>query len=197
MEAQKLIELLNLEPHRKGGYFPQTYKAKMAVSITKDREKVSESDPGSRLQRPIMTSILYLLTSESPTLHLNLNRSDIIHYYHHGSPVEFIIVRSNTELRREILGPNVLSGEYPQVMVGGCWKCATMRNKSEGISLTSEAVAPGFDYDGNILASEEEVRADKVSTLVGHATTICCQRSLTTLRLVASMVPIYYDKLLL
>lgn len=159
MEAQKLIELLNLEPHREGGYFRRTYAAKMAVSITKDREKASESEPGSGVQRPIMTSILYLLTSESPTLHLNLNRSDIIHYYHFGSPVEFIIIHPNGEIRREILGPNVLLGEHPQVMVGGgCWKCATMKNKNEGVSLTSEAVAPGFDYDDNILANEEEIR---------------------------------------
>ena len=160
MEAQKLIEQLNLAPHREGGYFRRTYAAKMAVSITKDREKASENEPGSKLQRPIMTSILYLLTSESPTLHLNLNRSDIIHYYHSGSPVEFIIIHPDGTIRREVLGPNVLSGEHPQVMVGGgCWKAATMANMREGFSLTSEAVAPGFDYDDNILASEEDIRS--------------------------------------
>ena len=159
MEVQKLIERLNLAPHREGGYFRRTYAAKMAVSITKDREKASESDPESGLQRPIMTSILYLLTSDSPTLHLNLNRSDIIHYYHRGSPVEFTIVHPDGTTRREILGANVLSGEQPQMMVqGGCWKCATMVDKKEVFSLTSEAVAPGFDYEDNILASEEDIR---------------------------------------
>ena len=45
---------------------------------------------------------------------------------------------------------------------GGSWKCATMRTgkdvSSGDFTLTSEAVAPGFDYDDNQLATEEEIK---------------------------------------
>lgn len=159
MEAEKLIEKLNLAPHHEGGYFRRTYTAKMDVSITRDREKASEIDPSSGLSRPIMTSIFYLLTSDRPTVYLHFNRSDIIHYYHLGSPVEYIVIHQNGDIERVTLGPNIFSGEQLQVTVeGGCWKCATITNKREGFSLISEAVAPGFHYDDNVLASEDDIR---------------------------------------
>ena len=42
---------------------------------------------------------------------------------------------------------------------GGCWRCAhmLMGASSDGYSLTSEAVAPGFDYADNQLATPEEI----------------------------------------
>ena len=159
MDAEKLIEQLNLAPHHEGGYFRRTYMAKMDVSISKDREKASENDPSSGLSRSIMTSILYLLTSDRPTVYLHFNRSDIIHYYHLGSAVAYTVIHQNGDIERVTLGPKILAGEQLQVTVeGGCWKCAAMADKSEGFSLISEAVAPGFHYDDNILANEDDIR---------------------------------------
>ena len=170
MDAQKIIDVLKLAPHREGGYFRRTYAAKMNVSITTDSGKTgnpSENDPYSGIERPIMTSIFYLLTSESPTLRMSLNRSDIIHYYHLGCPVEYRIIQPNGEVARERLGPNILSGEKLQVLIpGGCWRCGCMLKESEHatsvsnaeFTLTSEAVAPGFEYADNQLASGEQIR---------------------------------------
>lgn len=158
MNAEKVKELLQLEPHREGGYFRRTYAAKMSVAITSDTDKPSENDPNSGVQRSIMTSIYYLLTNESPTMCLNINRSDVIHYYHMGAPVQFMYIHPNGKLVQETLGPDLCSGEKLQVIVpGGCWKCATM--KTAGFSLTSEAVAPGFDYKDNKLATEAEIKS--------------------------------------
>ena len=160
MDAEKLIAELKLERHREGGYFRRTYASKMDVSITKSSENRSENDPHSGVQRSIMSSIFYLLTSDSPTMHINLNRSDIIHYFHLGSSVEFFIIPPSGELVRETLGADILSGEKLQLLVpGGCWRGATMKEtKGEGFSLTSEAVAPGFDYTDNTLAKEDDIK---------------------------------------
>ena len=164
MDAQKLIDLLKLEPHREGGYFRRTYEAKMNVCIKDDTAIPSENDLNSGIERPIMTSIYYLMTRESPILRMSLNRSDIIHYYHLGCPVEYLIINPRGgEISRERLGPHILSGQKLQVLIpGGCWRCGHMLTGSEGASndkytLTSEAVAPGFDYADNQLATREEI----------------------------------------
>lgn len=162
MNAEKVKELLQLEPHREGGFFRRTYAAKMSVAITTDTDKPSENDSNSGIQRSIMTSIYYLLTSERPTMYLHMNRSDVIHYYHMGAPLEFILIHPNGKLVQETLGPDLCSGEKLQVLVpGGCWKCAAMKTAAtyEGFSLTSEAVTPGFDYEDNKLATETEIKS--------------------------------------
>lgn len=86
---------------------------------------------------------------------MNLNRSDIIHYYHHaGLPSRvphYYNPRDPVDVSRERLGPDILSGQKFQVLIpGDYWRCAHMLMGSElgassdGCSLTSEAVAPGF-----------------------------------------------------
>ncbi|WP_324290231.1 cupin domain-containing protein [Streptomyces antarcticus] len=40
-----------------------------------------------------MTSIHYLLTHWSPVGHWHLNRSDILHFHHHGEPVTYHLTR--------------------------------------------------------------------------------------------------------
>ena len=139
MDAQKLIDLLNLEPraHREGGYFHRTYESKMNVSITDDEgtwSTWSVNDPNSGIKRHIMTSIYFLLTRESSIMCMNLNRSDIIHYYHQGCPAEYLIInpRDLGDVSRERLGPDIFSGQKFQVLIpGGCWRCAHMLTGSE------------------------------------------------------------------
>lgn len=93
-------------------------------------------------------------------MYLHKNRSDIIHYHHMGAPVEFLCIFPDGQLVQETLGPDILSGQKLQVIVpGGCWKGAAMKATVEGFSLTSEAVAPGFDYDDNKLATEDEIKS--------------------------------------
>lgn len=169
MDAQKIIDLLKLEPHREGGYFRRTYESKMKVCITEGVDTRSENvtenaDPNGGIRRHIMTSIYYLLTRESPIMCMHLNRSDIIFYYHLGCPVEYLIINPfDGEISRERLGPDILSGQKPQVHIqGGRWRCGHMLTDLEGASssgytLTSEAVAPGFDYADNRLATPQEI----------------------------------------
>lgn len=163
MDPDQLIQALQLAPHREGGYFRRTYESKLSIPIT----NTGEDDSKREVQRLIMTSIYYLLTSSNPKIVLGRNKSDVIHYYHLGSPVDFIIVRPDGRLVRETLGPEILSGQKLQVVIeGGSWRCACIHDaikqetRGEGFTLTSEAVAPGFDYDDNHMATEEEIKRE-------------------------------------
>ena len=104
-----------------------------------------------------MSAIYYMLTSDTPTMWMHFNRSDIIHYFHAGSPMQFTIISPSGELVLQTLGADILSGEMPHLVVpGGSWKSAALKHR-EGFSLTSEAVAPGFDYSDNKLATVDEI----------------------------------------
>ena len=59
-----LAELLGLEPHDEGGYFRQLYESEQTVA----------TEAG---ERPLMNTIFYLLTEDSPIGYLHRNRSAI------------------------------------------------------------------------------------------------------------------------
>ncbi|HHP7229257.1 MAG TPA: cupin domain-containing protein, partial [Xenococcaceae cyanobacterium] len=76
LDKQKLIEYLSLIEHIEGGYFKETYRSGYIVPT----DRVGKA-------RNILTSIYYLLTDERPIDYFHKNQSDIIHYFHCGSPV--------------------------------------------------------------------------------------------------------------
>ncbi|CAK8721686.1 MAG: hypothetical protein CDV28_10493 [Candidatus Electronema aureum] len=145
MTAAELIRLLKLEPHPlEGGYFRRIYESSLRC----------DCGYGSR---PLLTSIYYLLTQESPVGLLHKNRSDILHYHQRGAAVKYIMISPEGSLSEHILGPDIQHGETLQLLVpGGWWKASRL---CEGeYALISEAVAPGFDYADNEIATEEMVQ---------------------------------------
>jgi len=145
MTAAELINLLGLEPHPlEGGYFRRTYESRLRC----------DCGYGSR---PLLTSIYYLLTQESPVGFLHRNRSDILHYHQLGAAVTYLVIAPDGSLSEHILGPDIAHGETLQLLVpGGYWKASRLCGGE--YALISEAVAPGFDYADNELATEEMAR---------------------------------------
>ncbi len=140
-----IIKLLSLKPHpTEGGYFRRTYESDINFD-------------NNNSQRKILTSIYYLLTNDSPIGYLHKNKSDIIHYHHIGSPIKYLIVSPNGIFNEKILGSDIASGQLPQLVVkGGDWKAAELCSGEFG--LISEAVAPGFEYDDNEIATRKMIR---------------------------------------
>ena len=133
-DRDTVIEQLGLEAHVEGGYFKRTFQAD-------HRARIDLGD-GARFT---MTSIFYLLSDDSPTGHWHLNRSDIIHYYHLGSPVHYYMIHPDGSLETAVLGPDLASGQRLQLTVkGGTWKASHLPEGDYG--LVSEAVSPGFEY---------------------------------------------------
>lgn len=134
--AQALIDALGLEGHVEGGFFRRTYEAT-------DTPRV-DAGHGDRFS---MTSIFYLLTAEGPVGHFHRNRSDIVHYFHLGDPIEYSLIHPDGRLETVVMGPDPTRGHRLQLTVpGGIWKASRLTPGPAGYGLISEAVTPGFDY---------------------------------------------------
>ncbi len=145
MTKGDIIKSLGLKPHPiEGGYFRRTYESDLSI------ERGDSS-------RKILTSIYYMLTHNSPHGCLHRNKSDIIHFFHLGSPIKYLIISSDGRLKEQTLGPNILAGESLQFVVNaGDWKVSQLCSGEYG--LLSEAVTPGFEYQDNEIATSDMVR---------------------------------------
>lgn len=157
-----LIAALALEPHVEGGYYRRSYESGLHSAVS-----------GSR--RALMTSIFYLLTRRQPLGRMHRNRSDIVHFYQLGDPLEYWLLHSNGRLERRVLGPRLHRGERLQLTVpGGTWKASRLLAGPSGYGLISEAVAPGFDYadmelgDADALAAAFPAKAGFLRRLCGQ-----------------------------
>jgi predicted cupin superfamily sugar epimerase len=147
--AREVAERLALQPHREGGFFRETYRAATEV----------QTAAGSR---PVSTSILYLLTEDSPSRFHRL-ASDELWFYHAGDPAELWFLPPTPEraASREIVGPEDPCMLVParrwmgaRVMAGGEGR------ETVGWTLVSCVVTPGFEYDDFELADQETLLRD-------------------------------------
>ncbi len=131
MNKNTLIERLLLAPHPEGGYFRRSFVSDHQVQTGADRF------------RPAMSSIFYLLTDDRPVGHWHRNQSDIMHYFHYGSALDYWLIDLQGQLQHFILGAQLEHGQQLQVMVpGGYWKATEL--VAGEFALLSEAVSPGF-----------------------------------------------------
>lgn len=156
MNAQQLIQELQLEAHIEGGFYRRSYQAEAQLDI-----------PG-RGSRPLLSSIYYLLSTDSPIGYLHRNRSDILHYYHGGGPIDYWLISPAGELQRATLGYDLAAGQQLQLIVpGGYWKASRLRHEKQALKrseifdygLISEAVSPGFDYQDMELAEAQVIQS--------------------------------------
>ena len=145
---QTIIESLGLEAHVEGGYFKRTFQAD-------HRQRIATAEG----ERFIMTSIFNLLTEEAPIGHWHLNRSDIVHYFHLGSPITYYLIHPDGQLETVVMGADIAAGQKLQLTVrGGTWKASHLEAGVYG--LISEAVAPGFEYEDMTLGTRATLLSD-------------------------------------
>ena len=143
--AEQVAKALKLSGHLEGGFFRRTYQAD-------DYAKLSTG----KGERFILTSIFYMLTSQSPIGHFHLNKSDIVHYYHLGDPIRYTLIYPDGKLEQVTMGSDVTKGELLQLTVkGDIWKSSELLPGEHGYGLISEAVSPGFDYADMTLGTNE------------------------------------------
>jgi predicted cupin superfamily sugar epimerase len=148
--AEELISALGLEGHVEGGFYRRTYEAL-------EQPRVNTAS-GKRFS---MTSIFYLLTEGGPIGHFHRNRSDIVHYFHLGDPIEYQMIHPDGHLETVVMGPDPRKGHQLQLTVpGGIWKASRLTKEGNyGYGLISEAVSPGFDYSDMSLGKTSELIA--------------------------------------
>lgn len=130
--ADEIIKELRLVPHPEGGWYRQTY-------IDADSN-----------DRPYGTAILFLL-KRGEVSHWHRVDGTEVWFFHAGAALELAHC-SDASGPAEVflLGPNVLNGECPQIIVPKhSWQSA----RSIGdYTLVSCTVTPGFRFEGFELA---------------------------------------------
>lgn len=132
-EKDRLIAQLRLEPLvPEGGYFVQTWS-----SARVEREK----------QRPAPwgTAIYFLLTPETFSAFHRLQAEELWHFYA-GDAVEHWQLRPQMPPVRTVMGPDLLGGHRPQLIVpANCWQAArTLPAQAQGWSLLGCTMCPGW-----------------------------------------------------
>ena len=149
--SEAVIKALGLAKHIEGGYFRRTFISDYSASE-------EEASPG----RKTMSSIYYLLNSESPVGHFHRNKSDIVHFFHMGDAIVYFLIHPDGVLEEVTLGHNIEDDHQLQLVVpGGVWKASLLKeNGAFGYGLISEAVSPSFNYDDMTLGSSTLLKRD-------------------------------------
>lgn len=140
MRHLELIESLGLEPHPEGGYFRRIYTSP------------HPHEAAGRI-RPTVTSIYYLMTDRQPCGRLHRNRSDILHFFLEGDPVEYHTLDADGRLRVQVLG----DADARHLLVPGGWWKASRLPEGAHHALVAEVVTPGFDFADHEFATERDL----------------------------------------
>ncbi len=128
MNADEMIDRLELAPHPEGGWFRETWRA--------------EAAPGDRASG---TAIYYFLKAGEVSHWHRVDAAEIWHWYA-GGPLSMTLSPNGHDAESFLLGPEIAIGQRPQRIVpAGWWQTAT----SVGAwTLVGCTVSPGFDFDG-------------------------------------------------
>lgn len=131
--ASEIIRLLGLQPHPEGGHFRETFR------------DLAADDKG----RARSTLIYYLLKSGEVSLWHRIDATEVWHYYA-GAALEIKLSKDGIDANAQRLGPDLVAGERPQVVVPAqCWQSAMSLG---AWTLAGCSVAPGFEFSGFELA---------------------------------------------
>lgn len=134
MQAQEIIDHLQLEPHPEGGHYRQTW--------------ISEAAEG---ERAAGTSIYFLLREgEASQWHRVTDAAEIWHYYAGAPLILSMAERDEGPAREHVLGPDLMAGQAPQLIVPvNHWQAA---RSTGAYTLVGCTVSPGFLFDKFVLA---------------------------------------------
>ncbi len=131
MDADAIIAKLELTPHPEGGWYRQTWTG---------------PEGGGRASG----TAIYFLLKAGERSHWHRVDADEIWLWHAGAALMLSLGSDDSLARAVRLGPDVLAGEAPQVVVPkGWWQAA---RSVGGWTLVSCTVSPGFRFEGFELA---------------------------------------------
>lgn len=134
-------EALDLEPHPEGGWYRQTWRSSVEVTL-----------PDGRV-RPTATLIYFLLPAGEHSAWHRVS-SDEIWLAHEGAVVLELggYDAQPGDATACVVGLDLDAGELPQVLVpAGAWQ---RTRPSDADALVSCLVSPGFDFEDFELATE-------------------------------------------
>jgi uncharacterized protein len=139
MTAEEVKQLLQLAPLSiEGGFFRETYRSRWNVSA----EYLPDGIRGSR---SIGTAIYYMITPETFSALHRLPGTEVFHFYL-CDPVVMLQLLHDGSSRTVTLGPEIVIGQQPQVVVRGqVWQGSKLVPGGKW-ALLGTTMSPGFDY---------------------------------------------------
>jgi predicted cupin superfamily sugar epimerase len=135
---EELIDQLRLEPHPEGGWFRETWRG--------------VAPPGGR---SVGTAIYFAVAWDAPSRLHRVDAAELFHWYGGYEAEQLVIDGAVATVRR--IGPDVAGGAEPQAIVpAGAWQGLRVP-ETDGWALLGCTVAPGFEFDGFELATEQQV----------------------------------------
>jgi hypothetical protein len=133
--AAKIIAALGLLPHPEGGFFAETFRSPVQITLPDGRVRAS-------------STAIYFLLPHGTFSALHRVASDEVWHHYGGAPLELTTITPAGDLSRRILGPDLESDQLPQCVVpAGVWQAARPLSREEaGYTLAGCTVAPGFDF---------------------------------------------------
>jgi len=140
-DARSLIEILGLQPHPiEGGHFRETYRSARVVPPS-----AMPAGGHSAAGRSLSTAIYFLLTADTFSELHRLPTEEVFHFYL-GGPVRMLQLFPDGQGREVVIGPDVLAGQRPQVVVpAGVWQGSRLEPGVD-FALLGATMAPGFEY---------------------------------------------------
>ena len=133
MSPEEIIKALGLRPHPEGGHYRETWR----------------HDNGEA--RGAGTSIYFLLRAGERSHWHRVDAAEIWHFYS-GAPLELLTCAEGAEVKRQVLGPNLASGEHPQLTVApNEWQAASSLGEWTLVGCT---VSPAFEFEHFEMAPE-------------------------------------------
>ena len=142
LTPEEVIAALGLEPHPlEGGFFRETYRTPQKMHGQ---------------ERPLATAIYYLLTPTNISALHRLPGDELFHFYL-GDPVRQLHLRPDGSGEVVTLGPDLLAGQRPQVLVpGGVWQGACLAPGGR-LALLGTTMTPGFAYPDYITGDRADL----------------------------------------
>jgi predicted cupin superfamily sugar epimerase len=133
--AAEIIKALGLKAHPEGGWYRETFR-----------------DQPDERGRAASTAILYLLDQGQVSAWHRVRDAAEVWHFHAGDPLELSVAPPEGPATTHRLGPDVLGGQTPQVVVPrGWWQSARPLGAWTLVGCT---VAPGFVFEAFELAPE-------------------------------------------
>lgn len=164
LTASEIAKKLNLQPHPEGGFYIETFRDH-SINLT-----TSQLPPQYKVDRPVSTSIYFLVPSGSVS---RLHRIPCAETWHHyiGDPLTVVeLDEKDGSVKFTCLGPNLGQNEVPQYTVppnvwfgsfptkdfsysaDGVFKKGEARDSERNYSLVGCTCAPAFQYQDFELA---------------------------------------------
>jgi len=143
------IENLKLLPHPEGGYYKETYRSALNVSL-------EQVHPNWKGERSLCTGIYFLLEQENFSAFHRIKSDELWHFYG-GDPITIHMIDREGNYSSQDVGSELESGQVLQYLVPASTWFASEVKSGRDYALVGCTVSFGFDFNDFEMADKSLV----------------------------------------